>query len=370
MLAGAGTVAKNQAMAAGMTSGAELSGQLQVRKQIADSLMADPKYADMIKQDPMMQSLLVSAQLGTQMPYGMMRMGMGGETANNTVAQALADPAWAHLVPDSLRNGDPNATIKMQRDQAGRPLSITPEILPALLPKTTSGSTTTPGGLTQTHQQTVTPQLPGAKPAAGRSAVPTQGGGGSAKNGKGPTPPPAVQAEMDNMMMYGMPAGKMSDAQALAEQAMRREGIDPQIAATVATRTMADKGRAILPLIEQARQFIASDPAALGPLSGRWSELEQKYGNLEGAPKQLAGTLISIYSMSGGLHGWRSMQVANEFKKAYGDLSNDPKSLNSGLDALANTANTIVKTAYPGQDNQQQKGTTIHLPSGKSITID
>ena len=232
-------------------------------------------------------------------------------------------------------------------DQKGQ---VVPGAVPfesSLVPKTTTSSATTAGGLTSTSKKTVTPQLSNVPTQGGATAKPA-GSGAASSSSSSRVIPPAVSAAMDNLMLYGMPEGKMNDAQALALQQMKKEGIDPQIAATMATRTMADKGRSILPLIDKARTLIAQDPGALGPLSGRWSEIQQKAGNLEGPAKELAGTLTSIYSMAGGMHGWRALKVADEFRKTYGDLSNTPKSLLDGLSAMEGTANSIIHTAYPG----------------------
>lgn len=348
LLAGVPEIAQNAATMAAAQAGGQETGSLQAKLHIMgpaiQKILADnPAY----KNDPIVGPALAMASVGLQAPYGIYRSGMAGKSANGTVGQALADPEWAHLVPDNLRTGDPNQTIQLVRDNGGRPMSVTSELIPSMVPKTTAGSTTSAGGLTTTTKKTVTPQL---------GNIPTQSTGGAAPaKAKAATSghaiPPAVSAAMDNIMMYGLPQGKGNDAQALALQEMKRQGIDPQIAVTTATRTMADKGRMILPLIDRARQLIASDPAALGPLAGRWSELQNKVGNLKGAPKELAGTLTSIYSMAGGLHGWRAIQVAERFKDTYGDLSNTPASLLSGLDAMQNTAQTAIKTAYPGMTN-------------------
>lgn len=236
-----------------------------------------------------------------------------------------------------------------------------------LVPKKVSGSTTTPGGLTTTREHTITPQPKGAK---GETAQPS-GGPLKPRGGvmKGVHPPPAVEAEMDNIMKVGVPAGKLNDAQALAVKELKRQGIDPVVAATPAARTSADRARMIRPLIQKARQLIAANPNALGPLAGRWSELSQKVGNLSGPPKELAGTLISIYSLAGSLHGWRAIRVADEFRKAYGDLSSNAASLNSGLDAMQNTVDNIEKIGYPGgPGGEAAGGASASSHEGKTAT--
>jgi hypothetical protein len=156
--------------------------------------------------------------------------------------------------------------------------------------------------------------------------------------------------------MFGVPQGKLNDAQALALKALKQQGIIPEPAATGKARGQADVARQIEPLIQRARELIRKDPNALGPLAGRWSELAQKTGSLKGSPKELAGTLTSIYSLAGSLHGWRSMKVAEEFRKAYGDLSNTPESLTAGLNAMQGTVDVIKGVGYPGMDKTAPSG--------------
>src|SRR5262249_19877350 len=136
---------------------------------------------------------------------------------------------------------------------------------------------------------------------------------------KTPSLPPAVETVMDQMMTYGMPDRALKPEEELAYQQLKKQGVDVSVAATVAARGQADTGRMIMPLIQRARDLIAQG-ADIGPLAGRWSELEQKIGTLSGPTKELAGTLVSIYSMSGSLHKWRAIQVADKFKDAYGDI--------------------------------------------------
>lgn len=264
--------------------------------------------------------------------------------------KAYIDPATGQLAL-----GTYNKVTKQMFDQENQVVPGALPFEPSLVARTTSGETTTPGGMTTTTAHTVTPHIRNGTPGMGMTALPTQGGGtgtgaGSGGRATGATTklPPAVQAAMQNIQLYGEPEGKLSDAQAIAVDQLRAQGIDPSVMATMASRSMADKARNILPLIQHARQLVTQDPQALGPLKGRWSDLQAKLGDLSGPAKELAGTLVSIYSIAGGMHGWRASGVADEFQNKYGGLSSTPASLNSGLDALEGTANTIIKTAYPG----------------------
>lgn len=341
LLASAPEIAANQGMTAGAVAGGQLTGQLGARATAFQEMMHNhPELAN----DPMVQQMAPFMLMGTPVPFGLTRPFSGGtDTAANMRAAGYPVPA---NIPD-------NQWVRAEQSGLGG-MQFTPTAPPAgFVTKTTTGTSKTPGGLTSTHSQTVTPNYGGG----GTSSTPpaknsSRGGSSSKRTGSGTPPePPAVAAAMDNMMLYGMPEGKMNDAQALAEQHMKALGIDPSIAATNATKSMADKGRAILPLIEKARQLISANPTALGPLAGRWSELQNRAGSLTGPAKELAGTLVSIYSMAGGMHGWRAASVPEQFAKTYGDLSNDPASLNAGLNALTDTANTLIKTAYPGMPN-------------------
>lgn len=333
-----------------------------------------------------------------------------GDTINNAFNPNMGRMFAQSMHPIQVKdkNGNPIPAMEdklgmfgpqgMVYDEHMNPIPDAILFAPVMVPKTTSQTTTPLGGLPTTTKRTVGPSVGGGMtsstpPQQGEQqqqtetapgpALTTAGGGptiagvhqqatgggktartGMAGGSKGggvpsrPTPiPDAVASAADQIMMLGIPQGKLDNAQNIAIQYLKSQGIDPAISATTATRTMADKGRMILPLIEEARRLIAANPDALGPLSGRWSELEQKLGTLDGPARQLAGTLVSIYSLSGGLHGWRSIQVADEFEKKYGKLSSTPSSLNSGLDALKNTADNVIKTGYPG-------GTTVKGATG------
>lgn len=114
-------------------------------------------------------------------------------------------------------------------------------------------------------------------------------------------------------------------------------------------RSRADAARAIKPLIDHVEQLL-QDPEVsgnLGPLSGRWDKLEQRAGNLSGKLRDLAGTLVSIYSLGGAMHGWRSASVAEKFASTYGDLTATPDSLLGGMKAMRGTADVVEKVAYP-----------------------
>jgi hypothetical protein len=132
------------------------------------------------------------------------------------------------------------------------------------------------------------------------------------------------------------------------------------------TLSRADAGRSIKPLIERARQLLDEpvDPNEpdgpkvrdrIGVLAGRWDKIEQKLGNLPGNLRELAGTLVSIYSLGGSMHGWRSSAVAEKFAATYGGLTSNPDSLLGGLRAMEGTADTVEKIAYPHHMDSKSK---------------
>ncbi len=120
------------------------------------------------------------------------------------------------------------------------------------------------------------------------------------------------------------------------------------------TLSRGDAARSIQPLIDQVEQMLKDPEVAnnLGVIAGRWDQLEQRAGNLSGKLRELAGTLISIYSLGGAMHGWRSAQVPEKFSHTYGDLTATPDSLLGGLRAMRNTANTVESIAYPGHKKE------------------
>jgi hypothetical protein len=132
------------------------------------------------------------------------------------------------------------------------------------------------------------------------------------------------------------------------------------------TKSRADAAKSIIPLIDRARELM-QDPEvrnSIGPLAGRWDNLEKRAGNLSGKLRDLAGTLISIYSLGGTMHGWRSIQVAEKFRETYGDLTSTPDSLEGGLKAMEFTAKDVYHTGYNHPyDQQSGVGDTTHKNS-------
>ena len=109
-------------------------------------------------------------------------------------------------------------------------------------------------------------------------------------------------------------------------------------------RSRAAAAVAITPLIQRVRELLR-DPevrGGLGVLPGRISEAEKVVGNLPPKVAELYGTLKSIYSLGGTMHGWRALQVAEEFEKAYGGLHTSPDTLLGGMDAMEGTARAIA----------------------------
>jgi len=124
---------------------------------------------------------------------------------------------------------------------------------------------------------------------------------------------------------------------------------------------------AIIPLVEDANRML-SDPAIrarLGVLPGRVSEIEKILGNLDPDVADLYGTLKSIYSLGGTMHGWRALQVAQEFEKAYGGLHTNPDATMGGLRAMNKTARSIAQAGGRGYEI----GQVVPLKNGKNIKV-
>lgn len=287
-------------------------------------------------------------------------------------------------------------------DQTGQLVPNAVEYKQGNVQKTTTGATTDPFGFTTTSKKTTGPAKPTggtAKPQLqqpptmpGTAQQPAADTGTATAKSKAAAPvdihqpssvirsmfssmtPGArdvVASTMDRMMDTGVkPGEKFNKVQQAAFAALNKQGLTPPMQATEQTRTKADAAKQALTLVADARRLIQQDPSALGPLSGRWSQLEQKYGNLEGTPKELAGTLKSLYSIAGSMHGWRAIRVADEFEKTYGGIQNTPASLMAGLNAMESTAHAVMGSV-PGMDKGGQNGlqTPAGPPSGNSGTI-
>jgi hypothetical protein len=132
------------------------------------------------------------------------------------------------------------------------------------------------------------------------------------------------------------------------------------------TKSRADAADSVLRILPRAKELIA-DPEVreeLGSLPGRVSEVEMKIGNASSKTRELYGTLKSIYSLAGAMHGWRSIKVAEEFEKAYGGLHTDPDGLIGGMDAMERTAKDVYETGYKhpyGQESGAGGGHVIAI---------
>ena len=334
----------------GAQAGGELEGKMAVLGPAVDKIMREnPQYAN----DPIIGPAFQMMGLGMQPGYGLYRAGMAGPQVEMTAQQAMSDPTVAALFQQKFPNAKPTDTFKVIRSTGGQIQDIQPVTIPGLVTKETSSTTQQAGGLPTTKKQTVTPQL-GGPPAPPTGSTATQGAGNKKPSGNASTPAamnPAVSGALQQIGLYGIPEGKLSNADNLALSWMKQHGIDPSVAASPQGRSRADAARAMQPLLIQAMSDIQSNPqlaAELGPLAGRWSEIEKRVGDMTPEARHLAGTLKSIYSFAVTMHGWRSSTAPKEFEATYGGLSADPDSLLSGLNAMQDTANAVTKIGYPG----------------------
>jgi len=142
------------------------------------------------------------------------------------------------------------------------------------------------------------------------------------------------------------------------EKYMADHDLQPGFKPTGASRSRADAARAVMSLVDSLKQQLA-DPelkAQLGVLPGRVSELEKRIGDLPPKVAHFYGTLKSVYSLAGAMHGWRSIKVAEEFEKAYGGLHTNPVTLIAGLDAMTETAKAVEAAGYEQVNQPSSKG--------------
>lgn len=332
----------------GAQAGGELEGKMAVLGPAVQKIFTEhPEYAS----DPVMGPAFQMMGLGMQPGYGLYRSNMAGPTVTMSGQEALTDPRIAGLFQQKFPNAKPNDMFEVVRTTGGQIQDIVPKTVPGLVTKTTQSTSQQAGGLPTKSTRTVTPQLGGAPPAppAG-TTLPTKGSG---KGGTAATPAmnPAVSGALQQIGLYGIPEGKLSNADNLALGWMKQHGIDPSVAASPQGRSRADAARAMQPLLTAATQEINSNPQLaeeLGPAAGRWAELEKHVGNMTPEARHLAGTLKSIYSFAVTMHGWRSSTAPKDFEATYGGLSADPQSLLAGLSAMSDTANVVARIGYPG----------------------
>src|ERR1700747_39317 len=127
-----------------------------------------------------------------------------------------------------------------------------------------------------------------------------------------------------------------------------------------AARGRADAAIAQNKMIERANLML-QDPtllAQLGPLPGRVADAERVIGNQSPEVQRFYGTIKSIYSLAGTTHGWRALQVAQEFEKAYGGLKTNPEAFKAGLQALHDAGGYIKSVITKNQ----------WMPAGTSTT--
>lgn len=114
------------------------------------------------------------------------------------------------------------------------------------------------------------------------------------------------------------------------------------------TKSRADAADTLLNLMPSMHQLV-DDPsvqANMGVFNGRWSEIENKVGNLDQKTKQLWAELKSLYAFNATLHGFRSLHTIEEFQNAFGDLHTDPESLKGGLAGAEEAAKAAFRTGY------------------------
>jgi hypothetical protein len=115
--------------------------------------------------------------------------------------------------------------------------------------------------------------------------------------------------------------------------------------ASMQARSRAAAADSVLSMIPRIRELVTEHANDLGPLIGRYEKGAFKVGKASGPwVNELNGALTSMYSLAGSMHGWRALQVAEEFKKAYGGLEQDPKNFMGSLKAMEDTANAVVKS--------------------------
>ena len=207
------------------------------------------------------------------------------------------------------------------------------------------------------------------------TSVTSRAGVGNTGAVRPPAPPPGVSATPTSGTPQNAPQSPPQGTPAGAAGGARLIG---NKGPTGATRSRADAAEAIVPLIDQAEAMLRDPEVAkeIGPLAGRWEQLGNRLGTMSPKAREVAGTLMSIYSLGGTMHGWRALQVAKEFANTYGDIKADPESLIGGLEAMRATANTVYESGYkrkmPGKvqppatpPGQQAAGTHIIELNGK-----
>lgn len=90
----------------------------------------------------------------------------------------------------------------------------------------------------------------------------------------------------------------------------------------------------------------------------RWTaRARQELGTLAPAIATVQGDLTSVYSYAGSMHGWRALQVAEEFERKFGGLTTRPDSVIAGMEALKEAANLTLQygdLSYRGFKDKEQ----------------
>lgn len=142
-------------------------------------------------------------------------------------------------------------------------------------------------------------------------------------------------------------------AQYAVDSYMGRHGLEAVLEPSAQARSRAAAAEAMLPLLDRIKQEIVANRSKLGVLPGRVAEAERVIGNLDPALAELYGNLKSVYSLSGTAHGWRAIQVATEFEKAFGGLHTNPDTLLGGMKAQEDFARGLVQSAGGKLDAQR-----------------
>lgn len=131
-------------------------------------------------------------------------------------------------------------------------------------------------------------------------------------------------------------------------------------------QVLADMAR----ITQEVGQELGPD-ASMDDFMTRWkNKVQTRLGTASPLIQKIEGELTSAYSFAGSMHGWRALQVATEFKKAFGDIITRPDSLIAGLNALKQTAQLSLAAGDPSYRLKLMKDKGLTDATLKSDTVD
>lgn len=146
--------------------------------------------------------------------------------------------------------------------------------------------------------------------------------------------------------------------------AMKTSGVNTLNTPTQNTRNAGERSETMLDIDSRIRTALNNPELrkGTGPIAGRLSEIQGKYGSLPHDLAELQNDLISYGAFQAGLHPVRGIGALEYFEKVMGGLKQNPEELLGKLDSNKATAESVLKQAGKSSGG----GSNVAQPKSKA----